>query len=129
MAKNLVAKNGTVVHAPAATDRNPVLCSNMRRQAGYEIIEAGFSYTDAPVSCKNCCKKLGKAVPAAGTVRRPAKKVRVVVETTQADIEASRVGAIEWAEFEVKCDGGMVMDTLHGLAITMDGWRRPARRR
>jgi hypothetical protein len=63
MTKNLVAKNGTVVHAPAATDRNPVLCSNMRRASGYEIVEAGFSAVDAPVTCTDCCRILGIEAP------------------------------------------------------------------
>jgi hypothetical protein len=65
MTKNLVAKNGTVVHAPSATDRNPVLCSNMRRdhRASFEIAEATFSVTDAPVTCKDCCRILGIEAP------------------------------------------------------------------
>jgi hypothetical protein len=63
MTKNLVAKNGTVVHAPAVTDRNPVLCSNMRRASGYEIVEAGFSIVDAPVTCADCCRILGIEAP------------------------------------------------------------------
>jgi hypothetical protein len=65
MTKNLVAKNGTVVHAPSTTDRNPVLCSNMRRdhRTSYEIAEATFSVTDAPVTCKDCCRILGIEAP------------------------------------------------------------------
>lgn len=63
MTKNLVAKNGTVVHAPAATDRNPVLCSNMRRASGYQIVEAGFSAVDALVTCVDCCRIRGIEAP------------------------------------------------------------------
>lgn len=64
-ARNLVAKNGTAVHAPApeGTTRNSVLCSNMRRASGYWTIEAQFSPVDAPITCIDCCRILGIEAP------------------------------------------------------------------
>jgi hypothetical protein len=139
MQMNLVAKNGTVVHAPSTTDRNPVLCSNMRRASGYETIEAKFAYTDAPVTCKNCCRKLGIEAPASRPARKVAKPVKPAPTATdvQARLEASRASMIEWAEAMAKFDGGTAMDQMHAAAQRLYGFtkagkaeaRRAARKR
>lgn len=67
MAKNLVAKNGTAVHAPATegigTAERVTLCSNMRRAASYEIKVTRFAETDAAVTCKDCCRIQGIEAP------------------------------------------------------------------
>jgi len=90
MTQNLVAENGTVVHAPSATKRNPVLCSNMRRASGYEIIEAGFSPTNSPVTCVNCCRILGVEAPKP-VAGKKAKPVLDLFEVGQR-IVVSRIG-------------------------------------
>jgi hypothetical protein len=105
MTKNLVAKNGTVVHAPAVTDRNPVLCSNMRRASGYEIVEAGFSYVDAPVTCADCCRILGIEAP----------KTLPGVKRTAPALDAFEVGG----RIIVSDIGGTVHGTITKLSKTM----------
>jgi hypothetical protein len=115
MTKNLVAENGTVVHAPSNTKRNPVLCSNMRRQSGHSIIEATFKLTDAPVSCKNCCRKLGIEAPKTPATRKPAKKAPRVIETLSVD--ENRAEVVELATAYAGMDGVSLMDALHDMAI------------
>jgi hypothetical protein len=108
MAKNLVAKNGTVVHAPAATDRNPVLCSNMRRASGYEIVEAGFATTDAEVTCKDCCRIQGIEAPKTPAGAKRAKPALDSFEVGQ--VINTRIGR-----------GTIVKLTPSLVTYTMDG--------
>lgn len=129
MTKNLTAKNGTVTHAPIDKGYNVPLCApKMARNnfAGFAI-PTGFAFTDGPVTCKACCAKLGVEAPTAGPRRTAKKAPRVVAATTQADLEAGRAATIERAEFEVKFEGGTVMDQLHAMAITAASFRKGRR--
>jgi hypothetical protein len=112
MTKNLVAKNGTVIHAPAVTDRNPVLCSNMRRASGYEIVEAGFSQVDAPVTCTHCCRILGIPAPEKLPTAAEVKAMRAYrPEPTQAEreaaIEAQRAAELDNTAARLAVDAGV----------------------
>lgn len=65
--KNLVAKNGTVVHAQHGTD-GAALCAPMmaRNNVAGWTEHTGFMAVDAdkaPVTCLDCCAKLGIEPP------------------------------------------------------------------
>jgi hypothetical protein len=108
MSKNLVAKNGTAIHAPATTDRNPVLCSNMRRASGYETIEAGFSVVNAPVTCLDCCRILGIEAP---KTLPGAKRVKPALDTFEVgQTVTTRIG-----------QGTIVALTASMVTYTMEG--------
>lgn len=126
MTKNLVAENGTVVHANA--EGNALCAPNMRRNGFSNRFETvSFAEVDAAVTCKACCAKLGITAPKT-SARRPARKAtRPAYVATQADIEASRQGMIEWAETEVRFEGGTVMDTLHASALVSASYRKGRR--
>lgn len=129
MTKNLIAKNGTVTHAPIGEGYNVPDCApKMARNnhAGFAI-PTGFAFIDGPVTCKACCAKQGVEAPTAGRRRAAGKAPRVARTVTQADLEASRAAMVERAEFEVTFEGGTVMDQLHAMAATVDGFRKGRR--
>lgn len=117
-AKNLVTRNGRVIHAPAqagvGTGERITLCSNLRRQHGYEIRQSDLLELqgETPVTCKNCCRILGieapKTLPTAAQVKamkawRP-EPTRTEVE---AKIEAQRAAEWDNTAARLACDAGV----------------------
>lgn len=98
MSKNLVTRNGRVIHAPAqtgiGTSERIVLCSNMRRDhaATYEIRQSDLMELqgETPVTCINCCQILGIEAPKSLPTAAQMKTMRAYrPEPTRAEREAA----------------------------------------
>lgn len=118
MSKNLVTRTGRVIHAPAQTGigtrERVTLCSNLRRQHGYEIRQADLFELegDTPVTCKNCCRILGidapKTLPTAAQMRMMrARKPEPTVNEQQAEVERDRVAYVDNTAARLACDAGV----------------------
>lgn len=118
MVKNLITRNGKAVHAQLGFQGVPVCAPNMASQYSVPVAFLEVDADKAPVTCKNCCRKLGLEASKSLPTAKPARKAPVARDA-QADVEASRAATMERAEFEVKFEGGTVMDQLHAMAITL----------
>lgn len=125
MSKNLVTRNGRVIHAPAqdgtGTSERVTLCSNMRRDHAttYDIRPSDLMELqgETPVTCKDCCRILGieapKTLPSAAQMKamrayRPAP----TQAETEAAIEAQRAAELDNTAARLACDAGV--QTWHG---------------
>lgn len=125
MTQNLITRNGTAVHAQNGSQGVPVCSPNMASKGHAPVAFLAVDAEKAPVTCKNCLRKLGQAAPKTMPV---AKVAKVETESADASVEAGRAAMIEWAELEVSFEGGTLMDALHGAAITLDGFRKGGRK-
>lgn len=136
MAKNLITRNGKAVHAQIGTEGVPVCNPNMRSKGYAPVAFMAVDADKAPVTCKNCCRKLGIEAAKALPVAKAAAPAPVVTDAVAA-AEVDRADTIRWAEVEVQFEGGTVMDHLHALAVTLYSYtkqgkaeaRRAAKRR
>lgn len=120
MTKNLVTRNGNVIHAPAqdgiGTSERITLCSNMRRDHAttYEIRPSDLMELqgETPVTCKNCCRILGieapKTLPTAAAMRamRAYRPEPTQVER-EAAIAAHRAAELDNTAARLACDAGV----------------------
>lgn len=119
-AKNLVTRNGRVIHAPAqdgiGSRERVVLCSNLRRDHAttYDIRPSDLLELQGqtPVTCKDCCRILGipapKTLPSAAEVKamkayKP-EPTRAEVETK---IEAQRAAEWDYTAARLAFDAGV----------------------
>jgi hypothetical protein len=118
MSKNLVTRNGNVIHAPAqggiGTRERITLCSNLRRQHGYEIRQSDLLELqgESPVTCKNCCRILGIEAPKSLPTAKEMKAMRDFrPEPTRAEREAAIEvqRAAEWDNTAARlaCESGV----------------------
>jgi len=120
MSKNLVTRNGRVIHAPAqdgiGTSERVTLCSNMRRDHAttYEIRSADLMELqgDTPVTCANCCRILGIPAPKTLPTAAQMKAMRAFkLEPTQvereAKIEAQRAAELDYTAARLAVAAGV----------------------
>ncbi len=117
MSKNLVTRNGRVIHAPAQDDiTTSALCSTLRRDHAttYDIRPSDLMELqgETPVTCKDCCRILGieapKTLPSAAQMKamrayRPAP----TQAETEAAIEAQRAAELDNTAARLACDAGV----------------------
>jgi len=138
----LVARNGRVIHATAPHCIGVALCAPNMASEGYApVLFAELADRNAPVTCKNCCRKLGieapKSLPTVKQVKAMiAAKPEPTVTEQQAEIEAQRAAMVDntaamcavdagvntWAgeSYAAYLPGGelasVTMDMVHGWA-------------
>jgi hypothetical protein len=120
MTKNLVTRNGRVIHAPAqdgiGTSERVVLCSNMRRDhaSTYSIRPSDLMELqgETPVTCVHCCRILGIDAPKTLPTAAQMKAMRAYrPEPTQAEKEAKitrqRAAALDNMAASLAVDAGV----------------------
>jgi len=81
----LVARNGRVIHATAPNCQGVALCSENMASKGYApVLFAELADRNAPVTCKNCCRKLGIEAPKEISIHREEVFRRIKEENQKA---------------------------------------------
>lgn len=125
MSKNLITRNGRVIHAPAQDGigswERVVLCSNMRRDHATtcdirpsDLLEL---QGETPVTCAHCCRILKieapKTLPSAAEIKAmKAYKPAPTQAETEAAIEAQRAAELDYTAARLAVDAGV--QTWHG---------------
>lgn len=109
----LVARNGRVIHATAPHCQGVALCAPNMASQGYVTVQFMELTSDkAPVTCRNCCRKLGieapKSLPTLKAVKTwMAEKPKPTVSERETEIEAQRAAELDNTAARLAWDAGV----------------------